>query len=104
LSLQIDNEKHFRPDQCVVEIFVFSTLMLLVGRQEEHLACKKLSGRCWHGYLSGAGCRFAYDWANATATPCPLLELIQIGFTFLVPAYPYSSRQRSVTTSCCCCV
>jgi len=29
-------------------------LTLLVGRQEGYLACKKLSGGCWHGYLSGA--------------------------------------------------
>ena len=33
--------------------------MLSVGRQEEHPACKKLSGGCWHGYLSGARCRLA---------------------------------------------
>jgi len=26
----------------VVQVFVFSALMLLVGRQEGHLACKKL--------------------------------------------------------------
>jgi len=26
--------------------------------------------RCWHGYLSGAGCRLAYGPANATATHC----------------------------------
>jgi len=30
----------------------FSALTLLVGRQERHLACKKLSGGCWRGYLS----------------------------------------------------
>jgi len=36
----------------------FSALMLLVGRQEGHSACKKLSGRCWHGYLSGRGADF----------------------------------------------
>ena len=35
-------------------------LTLSVGRQEEHLACKKVM-RCWCGYLSGATCRlFAY--------------------------------------------
>jgi len=28
-----------------------SALTLLVGRQEGHPACKKLSGVCWHGYL-----------------------------------------------------
>jgi len=27
----------------------FSALTMLVGQQEEHLACKKLSGGCWHG-------------------------------------------------------
>jgi len=32
----------------------FSALMLLVGQQEGHPACKKtwMVG-CWHGYLSG---------------------------------------------------
>jgi len=43
-------------------------LTLLVGRQEGHPACKKLSGRCWCGYLSGARCRLAYCPADATAT------------------------------------
>jgi len=40
-----------------------------VGWQEGHPACKKLSGGCWHGYLSGARCRFAYGPADAPATP-----------------------------------
>jgi len=51
--------------------------MLLVGRQEGHPACKKLSGGvlgCWHGYLSGARCRLAYGPADATATHCLLLQ------------------------------
>jgi len=34
----------------------FSALTLLVGRQEWHQACKKLSGEVWHGYLSGVRC------------------------------------------------
>jgi len=42
--------------------------MLLVGRQEGHPACKKLSGECWCGYLYGARCRLAYGPAGATAT------------------------------------
>ena len=33
---------------------------LLVGRQEELPACKKLSGGVLRGYLSGARCRLAY--------------------------------------------
>jgi len=49
-------------------------LTLLVGRQEEHPACKKLSGGCWRGYLSGARCRLAYAPADATATHCLLLQ------------------------------
>ena len=48
----------------------FAALTLLVGRQEEHLACKKLSG----GYLSGARCRLAYSPADATVTHCLLLQ------------------------------
>jgi len=43
----------------------FSALMLLVGQ---------LSGGCWHGYLSGARCRFAYDPADTIAINCLLLQ------------------------------
>jgi len=52
--------------------FAFSALTLLVGQQEGHLACKKLSG----GVLawSGAQCRLAYGPADATATHCLLLQ------------------------------
>jgi len=51
---------------------------------------------CWHGYLSGARCRFAYGPADPTATHCLLLQEIQIGFgfTFLVPAHPGSPGQN----------
>jgi len=35
-------------------------LTLLVGRQEGHPACKKLSGGVLHGYQSGVRCRLAY--------------------------------------------
>jgi len=43
--------------------FAFSALTLLVGRQEEHLACEN-----WVlGYLPGTMCRlFAYGPADAT--------------------------------------
>jgi len=46
--------------------------MLLDGRQEGHLACKKLSG----GVLawSGARCILAYGPADATATHCLSLQ------------------------------
>jgi len=81
-------------------INVFSSLTLLVRRQEGHPACKKLSvsDGCWCSCLSGARCRFAYGPADATAT----LSLAPInpdwfylpGFTFLVPAYPGSPGQN----------
>jgi len=53
---------------CCNSVFAFSALTLLVGRQEGHPACEKLSGGCWRGYLSGARCRLAYGPADATAT------------------------------------
>jgi len=53
--------------------FAFSALTLLVGRQEGHPACKKLSGGML-AWLSGMGCRLAYDQANATATHYLLLQ------------------------------
>jgi len=47
-----------------------SALTLLVGRQEEHPACKNRVMRCWCGRLSGARCRlFAYGPSDATAVP-----------------------------------
>jgi len=54
----------------------FSALTLLVGRQEGHQACKKLSGGvlAWFFYLSGARCRLAYGPVDATATHCLLLQ------------------------------
>jgi len=39
--------------------FAFSALTQLVGRQEEHPACKKLIGGVL-AWLSGARCRLAY--------------------------------------------
>jgi len=58
---------------CAQKIFtIFSALTLLVGCQEEHLACKTWVMRCWCGYLLGARYRlFALGPADATATPKP---------------------------------
>jgi len=69
--------------------------MLLVGQQEGHLACKKLTRVVLHGYLSGAMCRFACGPADPTATHCLLLQETEIGFgfTFLVPAHPGTRLQ-----------
>jgi len=49
--------------------------MLLVGRQEEHLACKKLSGGVLAQVsLSRARCRLAYGPSDASATHYLLLQ------------------------------
>ena len=64
--------------------------MLLVGRQEWHLARKKLSG----GVLERGA-----DLHTAQLMPMPLtvscISKIQIGFTFLVPAHPGSPGKRA---------
>ena len=49
-------------------------LMLLVGRQEGHPACKKKQSGGLLVWLSGARCIIAYGPADATATHCPLLQ------------------------------
>ena len=54
----------------------FSAVTLLVGQQEGHPACKKLSGGVLAMVicLSGVRCRLAYCPADATATHCLLLQ------------------------------
>jgi len=75
----------------------YSVLMLLVGQQEGHPACKKLE-------LRGPGVVICLDRVAdlhmAQLMPLSLtvscFSKIQIGFTFLVPAYPDSPGQRAV--------
>ena len=70
--------------------------MLLVGRQEGHLACKKTRVvGCWRGCLERGA-----DLHMAQLMPLPLTvscsSKIQIGFTFLVPAYPGCPKKEAV--------
>jgi len=53
--------------------YASSALTLLVGQQEGHPACKKLSGGVL-AWFSGARCRLAYGPADVTATHCLLLQ------------------------------
>jgi len=83
----------------------FSALTLLVGQQEWHPACKKLSGGvlAWLSVWRGA------DLHTAQLIPLPLtvscFSKIQIGFAFLVPAHLGSPGQRAVKhVSVCVCV
>jgi len=82
----------------------FSALMLLVGRQEGHPACKKLSGGvlAWLSICLEQGA----DLHMAQLMPLPLavscFSKIQIGFAFLVSAHPCSPGQRAVKWVCVC--
>jgi len=77
--------------------------MLLVGRQEGHPACKKLSG-------GGAGVVICLergaDLHMTQLMPLPLtvscFSKIQTGFTFQVPAHPGTPGQRAVKWVCVC--
>jgi len=85
-------------------IYAFSALTLLVGRQEEHPACKKL-GEWW-----GAGVVICLergaDLHMAQLMPLPLTDScfskIQFGFAFLVPAHQGSPGKRAVKRVCVC--
>ena len=78
----------------MVSCFAFGALILLVGRQEGHPACKKLSDwvLAWLSVWS--------EVHMAQLTPLPLtvscFSKIQIGFTFLALAHPGSPGQRAV--------
>jgi len=84
-------------------VFAFSALTLLVGRQEGHPACKKLSGEvlAWLSVWSEM-----QTCIMAQLMPLPLtvscFSKIQIGFAFLVPAHPGSPGKRAVKRVCVC--
>ena len=78
-------------------VYPFSALMLLVGRQEGHLACKKLD---WWGAGVVICLERGADLHMAQLMPLPLtvscFSKIQIRFTFLVPAHPGSPGKRAI--------
>jgi len=75
-------------------LFAFSALMLLVGRQEGHPACKTLQ---WWGASVVICLEQGVDLHMAQLMPLPLtvscFSKIQIGFTFLVLAHLGSPGQ-----------
>jgi len=81
----------------------FSALTLLVGRQEGHPACKKLSGwmLAWLSVWSEVQTCICPSWCH-----CHSLSLSSVksrfGFTFLVPAHPGSPGQRAIKRVCVC--
>jgi len=80
----------------------FSALMLLVGQQEGHLACKKTE---WWGAGVVICLERGAEMHMAQLMPLPLtvscFSKIQIGFTFLVLAHPGSPGQRAVKPVVC---
>jgi len=75
----------------------FSALTLLVGWQEGHPACKKLSGGvlAWLSvWNKGADLHMAQLMLLPLTVSC--FSKIHIGFSFLVPAHPGSPGQRAV--------
>ena len=65
----------------------FGALTLLVGHQEQHLACKEPSDEVLE--WSGVRCKwFAYGPGDAHHPIISCFIKIQTGLAFLVPAYP----------------
>ena len=59
--------------------------------------------RCWHGYLSGAKCKWlAYGPADATAIPSSLLQKIQNGLSFWYRPTQVVLEKSAVKRLCMC--
>jgi len=86
----------------IVTVVALSALTLLVGWQEGHPACKKLSGGvlAWLSVWSELMTCICTSWFHFHTVSC--FSKIQIGFTFLVPAYPGSPWKRAVKQVCVC--
>ena len=80
----------------------FSALTMLVGQQEGHPACKKLSGGCWRGICLEWGADLHMSQLMPLPPTVSCFSKIQIGFTFLVPAHLGSPGKRAVKWVCMC--
>ena len=78
--------------------------MLLVGQQEGHPACKKLSGEvlAWLSVWSEVHTDLHMSQLMLQPLTVSCFSKIQIGFTFLVPAHLGSPGQRAVKQLCVC--
>ena len=99
--LNLISKRQQRPVSGTVRPSAFSALMLLVGRQEGHPACRKLE---WWGTGKVICLQRDADLRMAQLMLLPLtvscFSKIQIGFAFLVPAYPGSPGKRAVKRVC----
>jgi len=89
----------------LLALSAFSAFTLLVGRQEGHPVCKKQE---WWGAGVVVCLERGADLHMAQLMPLPLAvccsSKIQIGFTFLVPAYPGFLEKRPLNGCCCCAI
>jgi len=82
-----------------ISLFAFSALTLLVGRQDCHQSCKKLSGRVltWLSVWGKVQVCIWPSWCHCHSlflAPVNPDWFYQYGSTFLVPAYPGCPRKR----------
>ena len=81
----------------------FSALTLLVGRQEGHPACKKLSGGvlAWLSAWSEVQTCTWPSWCHCHSHSLSLASVkSRLVFTFLVPAHLFIPRKRAVKRVC----
>ena len=103
--VMLRRQRRNTPHPVGTERFPDDALTLLVGRQERHPACKKLSGAvlAWLSVWSEVQTCIWPSWCH-----CHLLSLasvksrLVIGFAFLLPAHPGSPGQRAVKRVCVC--
>ena len=94
-----------QPDALKVfqNLYSHCALTLLVGRQEGHPACKKLSGGvlAWLSDCSEVQACI-WPWRMPLLLTVSCFSKIQIGFSFMVLAYPGSPEHRAVKQVCVC--
>ena len=94
---------HYKLHLLAYSLFAFSALTLLVGRQEGHPARKNFE---WCSTGMVICLERDADLHMAQLMPLPLtvscFNKTQIGFTFLVPAYPGSPGKGAVKRVCVC--
>jgi len=86
-----------------VTVCAFSAFTLLVGRQEGHPTCKKLSGGGAGVVIClerGADLHVAQPMSLPLTVSC--FSKFRIGFTFLVPVYLRTPGKKAVKRVCYC--
>ena len=103
LISQVLSLKFFPANQLKDSQSAFSALTLLVGQQEGHLTCKKLSGEvlAWLSVWREVQTCIWPSWCHCHKN-VSCFSKIQLGFIFLLPAHPGSPGKRAVKRVCVC--